>query len=256
MANEYITQLPTVSNATFTDIVYAVQNYVSPSNLGTSVQETWQQVYNLFNQQMIQSFAGNPNGNVAGTQYSLCWDVTDKLLWVCTTTGNAAGAVWTLASGNLTVNGQILIGNASGIPTPAKISGGANITVTNGPGSITIEATGSAGFTWTSVNVDTSMAINNGYITTGGSLVHLLLPPTAAVGSIVQIAGQGSGLWQITCNSGQNIQIGSVSCTTTTGTVSSANSYDSLSLVCLTNGVPTFTWSALNGPQTSGLTIV
>lgn len=45
--------------------------------------------------------AGSPNGSVAGTQASsgvpasTIWDFTNNILYVCTTTGNAAGAVWT-----------------------------------------------------------------------------------------------------------------------------------------------------------------
>ena len=253
MANEYITQLPTTANATFTDIVYAVQNYVSPSNLGLSVQETWQQVYDLFNNQMIQSYAGNPNGYVAGTEYSLCWDTTDNLMWVCTTTGNAAGASWTLISGKLVANGQLLIGNSSGIPVPATLTNGANISITNGPGTITIAATGSAGFTWTATSgPSVPMTINNGYIATGGSLVTFQTPASAPVGSVFQVAGQGTGLWSIITRTGQNIQIGSASSTTTTGSVSSANAHDSVTLVCI---VADTTFSALGGPQTAGLTI-
>lgn len=44
------------------------------------------------------SYAGNPNGNVAGTvgpPPDLLWDSSDKILYICTTTGNAANAVWT-----------------------------------------------------------------------------------------------------------------------------------------------------------------
>lgn len=45
-------------------------------------------------------FNGNPNGSVAGTAASaqnppsVVWDYTGQTLYVCTTTGNAAGAVW------------------------------------------------------------------------------------------------------------------------------------------------------------------
>lgn len=53
------TDLPTVSNASLTDIVCAVQGYVSPSNIGNSVQETWQQVFNLFNQNVGQVVNSN-----------------------------------------------------------------------------------------------------------------------------------------------------------------------------------------------------
>lgn len=46
------------------------------------------------------SFAGNPNGSVAGTAAtavsppSLCWDYTNNVIYVCTTTGTASTAVW------------------------------------------------------------------------------------------------------------------------------------------------------------------
>lgn len=91
---EMFTSLPTVSNSTLNDIICAVQGYVNPSNLGLSTQQTLQQVYNLFQQNIILNYAGNPNGNVAGTTYQLLWDTVDSVLWVCTTSGTATSAVW------------------------------------------------------------------------------------------------------------------------------------------------------------------
>lgn len=92
---EMFTELPTVSNSTLGDIICAVQGYVSsPLNLGLSTQQTLQQVYNLFQSNLILSYAGNPNGFVAGTAYQLLWDTTDLILWVCTSTGTAGTAVW------------------------------------------------------------------------------------------------------------------------------------------------------------------
>lgn len=90
MANEKFTQLPTVVSSTLADIIAAVQS-------GTSVQQTLGQVLTLMQANLIQHFAGNPNGNVAGTVYGLCWDTTNTLLYICTTSGNAATAVWTTA---------------------------------------------------------------------------------------------------------------------------------------------------------------
>jgi hypothetical protein len=92
---EMFTSLPTVSTAQMSDIICAVQGYVSPSNLGLSVQENLQQVYNLFQSNVILSNAGNPNGVLAGTTYQLCWDTVDLILWVCTTSGTTTTAVWT-----------------------------------------------------------------------------------------------------------------------------------------------------------------
>jgi hypothetical protein len=92
---EMFTQLPTVSSSTLNDIICAVQGYVSPSVLGLSTQQTLQQVYNLFQSNLILFNAGNPNGSVAGTTYQLCWDTVDLILWVCTTSGTSTTAVWT-----------------------------------------------------------------------------------------------------------------------------------------------------------------
>jgi len=54
----------------------------------------------------FQVYAGNPNGNVAGTAgtqgglpSSVIWDSTNEILYVCTTTGVAAAAVWTAVNG-------------------------------------------------------------------------------------------------------------------------------------------------------------
>lgn len=47
MANEMITQLPTVTNSSLSDILYAVTGYNPPSSNGTSVQETVQQILSL-----------------------------------------------------------------------------------------------------------------------------------------------------------------------------------------------------------------
>lgn len=90
MANEMVTQLPTVTNAMLSDIIYAVQG-------GVSVQETLQQVSNLITANVVLNYPGNPNGNVAGIVFQFCWDTTDLVLYICTTSGNASTAVWTPA---------------------------------------------------------------------------------------------------------------------------------------------------------------
>jgi len=51
---------------------------------------------------VVQTFAGNPNGSVAGNAGvagvsvpDIVWDVTDGVFYVCTTSGTAASALWT-----------------------------------------------------------------------------------------------------------------------------------------------------------------
>lgn len=173
-------------------------------------------------------------------------------------TGTASAVAVTNSSGTPTwsgtmTNGQLIIGNTSGTPTAATITAGAGITVTNGAGSITIAASG-AGETWNTVTTATNMVVGNGYITNSGSQVVLTLPTTAAVGTSLSVIGRGTGGWQIAQNASQNIQVGSVSSTTGTGgSVTSANQFDSIDLICT---VANTTWTVLGAPQSAGLTIV
>lgn len=72
----------------------------------------------------LQVYAGNPNGNVAGTAgsvggagASVIWDITGKLLFVCTTTGDAADAVWTQVAADL--SGKLV---ASSVISPGGLA--------------------------------------------------------------------------------------------------------------------------------------
>jgi hypothetical protein len=45
---------------------------------------------------MITTNAGNPNGIVQGIQFTtFCWDTSNSILYICTSTGSATTAVWT-----------------------------------------------------------------------------------------------------------------------------------------------------------------
>jgi hypothetical protein len=255
MSNEMFTQLPTVGSAQLSDIICAVQGYVSPTNPGLSVQETLQQVYNLFQSNVILFNAGNPNSFVAGQTYQLLWDTTDNILWICTTTGSATTAIWKTVIG-IPTNGQILIGNTGNTPSLGTITAGTNISIANAAGSITISGTGFAGFAWTVVASSTqAMNPNAGYImNNGASLVTLTLPAIAPAGSLIAIQGASSGGWSISQNAGQTINIGSVATTAGVGgSIASTNAHDSFLMVCTTANT---NFACLGAPQSSGLTIV
>ncbi len=246
MANEMFTQLPTVTNASMTDIICAVQSYVSPSNPGLSVQETLQQVYNLFQSNVILTYNGNPNGHVAGTLNTLLWDSTDKVLYVCTTAGSTTTAVWTPSTGQAT-NGQIPIGSTGNPPVLSTITAGTNISISNSYGSITISASGSGGFSWNHVTgTSQAMVSNNGYIADNASVVTLTLPTTSAIGDELEIVGRGAGGWTITYGTSQYIYFGNITTTTTTGSLSSTNAHDSIYLVCTAANTE---WTVTTGSQ-------
>lgn len=91
MSDVLFTELPVVDTAMLSDIICAVQGNVSS-------QETLQKVFNLMLANTVLHFAGNPNGNVAGVVYQFCWDTSGSDLYVCSTTGTALTAVWSLVS--------------------------------------------------------------------------------------------------------------------------------------------------------------
>ena len=254
MSNEMITQLPQAANANLSDIIYAVQGYVSPASTGTSVQQTLQQVLSLVNSNIVLNFAGNPNGNVAGTVYQLCWDTSDNLLFVCTTSGTTTTAVWKPVIGQLT-NGQLRIGSTGTTPVATTLTAGTNISITNAAGSITISASGSGGVTWTHVTgTSQNMSSNAGYIADNVGLVTLTLPATSIIGDELFIVGRGSGGWTIAQGASQQVIIGSSSSTIGVGgSVSSTNRRDSLYIVCTNTNLE---WTAVGAPQSAGLTIV
>lgn len=229
MANEMITQLPTVANATLSDIIYAVQGFISPSSPGTSVQQTLQQVLSLMVTNTILSNAGNPNGAVAGQQYQLCWDLTNKILYVCTTTGTSVSAVWT----NF-VSTSLIAGTNIGL-------------VTTSAGTV-INAAGSTGITWNLITgTSATMSANNGYVTNNSGLVTLTLPTTAPFGSIFYVEGLGTGGWKVAQNTGQQINIGSSFSTSgVSGFIASTNKTDS---VVLLTTVANTSFTTLGGVQ-------
>lgn len=246
MANEKISQLPTVTSALSADLIAAVQG-------GQTVQETLGQVTTLVRDGIILTYAGNPNGNVSGTVYQLLWDSTHSILYVCTTSGSELTSVWKPSIGQLT-NGQVLIGSTGLSPVAATLTAGSNISITNSAGGIVISAIGEGGYTWTEVTTTSqSMAIASGYVANNAALVTLTLPSTSAIGDSLAIVGKGAGLWLIAQNASQIIHIGSSATTTgVSGSVAATNRYDSLELICT---VANLEWTILGAPQ-GVLTIV
>src|ERR1051326_3090543 len=153
MSNQRFTDFPSATNAQLTDIVLAVQGYSSPTVLGTSVQETLQQVYDLFHLNLVQVHSGNPNGFVAGTTFNFCWDSVEKILYVCTTSGTTTTAVWSKA---------------------ITLTAGSGITISQNGNVIEISAS-SSGVSWNTIDASAQLAVNNGYVADGASLITLTL---------------------------------------------------------------------------------
>lgn len=128
-------------------------------------------------------------------------------------------------------NGQLLIGNGSGY-TLATITAGANISVTNGVGSITIAGGGSGGYAWSAITANQSAVAGQGYFVTANA-VAVALPATSAVGDSFQISLDGGTSWTISQGAGQQIFIGSNSTTAGAGgSLASTAQGDVVELVC------------------------
>jgi hypothetical protein len=134
----------------------------------------------------------------------------------------------------LVSNGQIAIGGSGNNGVAATITAGTGVSVTNGAGSITIASTGVGSLVWNDVSGTTQAAvINNGYIISNAGQTTVTLPATAAEGSVFAIAGKGAAGWILQMNTGQTCHFGS-SASSSAGSATSTNQYDSVTIVCVT----------------------
>lgn len=97
-------------------------------------------------------------------------------------------------------NGQVIIGSTSGTPAAATLTAGTNVTITNGPNSITINSTagGSGSFQWIATQTASSSAslnfnsnLSSTYIAYRLILVNLL--PASANANLWLRLGTGAG---------------------------------------------------------------
>jgi hypothetical protein len=137
-------------------------------------------------------------------------------------------------------NGQLLIGSTGADPVAASItSTGGTVTITAGAGTLDLEVA-SGGFTWNDATTATvAMVVENGYVTDRAGGVTYTLPATAVLGNEIDVVGK-LGAWSIHQNAGQQILLGSSSSTAgITGSISSNNVGDCVTMICITGGAST-----------------
>ena len=144
-------------------------------------------------------------------------------------------------------NGQIPIGSTGADPVLATITAGANITVTNLPGSITIASSGGGGggLSWSVITANQTAAVNNGYVCNKAGVLALALPAASVVGDIIEITGMNTALgWSVTQGAGQQIFFGTNATTSGVGgSLASTQIRDSIRMVCI---VTNLTWNVLS----------
>lgn len=130
-------------------------------------------------------------------------------------------------------DGELLIGSSGSDPVLATLTAGTGMTITEGSGSITLDATG-GGLTWlVETGTTLTMAVNTGNIGNNAAGVTFTLPDTAAVGDIVKVTGLQAS-WTIAQNAGETIYFGSSSTTTGVGgSLASTDARDVVELVCV-----------------------
>jgi hypothetical protein len=148
-------------------------------------------------------------------------------------------------------------GTGNGQQNTCFIAGIVGVTVANAEMVTINTATGQLGVTsglisnWIDVTAATqAMAVNTGYTANRASLITFTLPATAAYGSVMRIAGKGTGLYTIAQNAGQSIHFvnnGPISTTVGVGgSLSSIDQYGSIELLCSIANTD-FTVLSMNG---------
>jgi len=144
-------------------------------------------------------------------------------------------------------NGQIVIGSTGGTPTPATLTAGTGISITNAAGSITIAASG-GGESWTEVTgTSQSMAVDHGYIANNAGLVTLTIPASVAIGQQFEIVGKGAGGWLVQANTGQTIYF-STATSSVAGSIASSHRRDCVGIRCITANTEFEVYSSVGSP--------
>jgi len=135
----------------------------------------------------------------------------------------------------------ITVTSNGGSPSTYTIDAVTGGTYSNG--TITLSGTGgvngtqitgfNTGITWNNSITSQTAAVNNGYVSTASTLSTITLPSSVAFGSVFEVTGLGTGGWKIVYNSGQYINFGNITTTTTSGSLASSSTFDSVRLVCV-----------------------
>lgn len=119
---------------------------------------------------------------------------------------NPSSITITNVNGGTPTNGQLLIGNGTGL-TRSTLTAGAGIVVTNATGSITI-ATSGGGLPDVVVTASTSItaAINKHYVLTAATLATVTLPASPTLSDTIYVTVANGLTTNVVARNGQNIQ--------------------------------------------------
>ncbi len=150
--------------------------------------------------------------------------------WTGTLSGTRGGTGVNNGASTITIGGSITFSGAFSFTGTLT-----NTTSVTFPTSGTLATTSQLNFvTWNDVSGTSQAAvINNGYIISNASQTTVTLPATAAEGTVFAVQGKGAAGWILQANTGQVIHLGS-SATSSAGSLTSTNQWDSVTIVCVT----------------------
>ena len=147
---------------------------------------------------------------------------------------NVMGQIATAANG-------VLITNNSSVPSLLANSGTPGYVLTANTGAPPSWQAITGSVTWSSIAGTTqTAAVNHGYIVSNIGQTTITLPATAALGSVVEVAGLGAGGWILEPGAGQDINLGEDNATVS---ITSANANDCIRVVCV---VADTSWTMLS----------
>lgn len=172
--------------------------------------------------------------------------------YILTTTDPTLNANWRLLA-DTSIDAALI---TSGTIATARLGNGTANSTTVLFGDQTYKSVSSfVTFVWNTVSGTTqTMVANNGYVVTNASLTTLTLPTTAAINTIIEVVGNGTGGWKIAQNTGQQIKLFGTTAGTNAstvgltgyidaGVVSGTDALSSIKLICTTANT---TWNIIS----------
>lgn len=167
---------------------FPASNPISPDNVlyadqnGYEVKLPLNLVSNWVQSNIIKSYFGNPNNNVAGQTYQICYDYQNNLMYICTSSGTVSSAIWQLV--NTQINPSQFMINQIVITADQTYSKPSNLSY------LMIECVGGGGGGGYSVK-NLSGFVGLGQSGGGGAYAKSILPFSALSPSIACTIGQG-----------------------------------------------------------------
>lgn len=138
-------------------------------------------------------------------------------------------------------------GTAIPIANELEILGAGAVQTSGATNVVTITVSGITA--WVTIVASQTLAIDMGYICSGGGTLSLLLPPVSNLGDIIEITLDGSAGFTVTQGAGQSIKVGSsVTTTGAGGSISSTQQGDTLRMVCKTANLRWIVLSTMGNP--------